>query len=94
MTLDESTYTGGTMGNDHPIAWYHEYDGGRVWYTALGHRSETFADPDFGQHLLGGILWAAGGGRGIPAVDPAGLYALAGVLMVAGATMIRRRCAC
>ncbi|HEY0552128.1 MAG TPA: ThuA domain-containing protein, partial [Verrucomicrobiae bacterium] len=35
--LDESTYTGGTMGSDHPIAWFHDYDGGRAWYTAGGH---------------------------------------------------------
>lgn len=58
--LDESTYTGGTMGDDHPIAWYHDYDGGRAWYTAMGHTAESFADPLFTQHLLGGILWAAG----------------------------------
>ncbi len=62
LTLDESTYNAGSgaMGDDHPIAWYHEFDGGRSWYTAMGHRSETFQDSDFASHLLGGILWAAG----------------------------------
>ncbi len=62
MTLDESSYQPGegAMGADHPIAWYHEFDGGRAWYTALGHRPQLYADPRFTQHLLGGIRWAAG----------------------------------
>jgi cytochrome c len=72
MTLDETSYSAGdgAMGPDHPIAWYHEFEGGRAWYTALGHRSELYSsDPDpvrqesfarFTQHLLGGIQWAAG----------------------------------
>jgi cytochrome c len=57
--LDESTYSGGVMG-DHPIAWYHSYDGGRSWYTAGGHTSESYTDPEFLGHLLGGIRYAAG----------------------------------
>jgi type 1 glutamine amidotransferase len=48
------------MGNDHPIAWYHEYDGGRAWYTAGGHTDASFAEPAFLEHLLGGIRYAAG----------------------------------
>lgn len=62
MTLDESSYSPGAdaMGDDHPIAWFHEFDGGRAFYTALGHRSELYTDPLFTQHLLGGIRWAAG----------------------------------
>jgi cytochrome c len=59
-TLDERTYTGGGMGTDHPIAWCHEYDGGRAWYTAMGHTSESFQDPRFLAHLLAGIRYAAG----------------------------------
>ncbi len=59
-TLDESSYEGGDMGHDHPIAWAHEYDGGRAWYTGLGHTREVYADPAFQRHLLGGIEWAAG----------------------------------
>ncbi|HEX5218787.1 MAG TPA: ThuA domain-containing protein [Verrucomicrobiae bacterium] len=64
--LDESSASNyfasasGAMGFDHPIAWCHEFDGGRSWYTALGHTSATFSEPMFRQHLLGGILWAAG----------------------------------
>ncbi len=59
-TLDESTYEGGGMGHDHPIAWCHEFDGGRAFYTGGGHTNESFAEPAFLQHLLGGILWTAG----------------------------------
>src|SRR6266700_2661530 len=63
MTIDERTYKGGTMGADHPIAWYHEYDGGRAWYTALGHTSESYYEPLFLDHLWGEIIYAAGGGQ-------------------------------
>jgi type 1 glutamine amidotransferase len=59
LTADESSYTGGTMG-DHPITWRHEYGGGRSWYTALGHASDAYADPAFTQLLLGGVRYAAG----------------------------------
>ena len=62
MTMDEKTYQGGTMGADHPIAWYHEYDGGRAWYTALGHTSESYYEPLFLAHLWGGITYAVGQG--------------------------------
>ncbi len=48
-----------SMGDDHPIAWYKEFEGGRSFYTNLGHRPETWADPVFQQHLLEGIRWAA-----------------------------------
>jgi type 1 glutamine amidotransferase len=60
LSLDESTYQGGRMGDDHPIAWCHEFDGGRAFYTGLGHTRETFKEPEFLQHLLGAIRWAAG----------------------------------
>jgi len=63
MTIDESTYKGGTMGADHPIAWYHQYDGGRAWYTALGHTSESYYEPLFLAHLWGGVIYAAGGSK-------------------------------
>ncbi len=58
-TLDETTYSGGTMGADHPISWCQHYDGGRAWYTAGGHTKESYAEPLFRQHLLGGILFTA-----------------------------------
>jgi type 1 glutamine amidotransferase len=62
LTLDESSYDPGpTAMGDHPIAWCHFVGKGRAWYTNLGHRSETYADPSFARHLLGGIRWAAAG---------------------------------
>jgi type 1 glutamine amidotransferase len=47
----------GTSGTA-PIAWYHQFDGGRAWYTAMGHTSETYTESAFRGHLAGGILWA------------------------------------
>ena len=66
-TLDETTYIGGANGFDHPIAWSHFYDGGRAWYTAGGHTPESFAEPLFQAHLLGGIQFAAGARPADPA---------------------------
>lgn len=62
-TLDESTYTGGEHPDHHPIAWYHEYDGGRAFYTALGHLRKNYEEPELIQHILGGIQWAIGDER-------------------------------
>jgi len=61
-TLDETSYSpgAGAMGADHPIAWWHSYQGGRAWYTAGGHTAESYAEPLFRRHLLGGIRYAAG----------------------------------
>ena len=71
ITLDESTYDPGrtwedenrntAMGDFHPIAWYQEYDGGRSFYTTMGHMPELYKDPLFLTHLYGGIYWAATG---------------------------------
>ncbi|MCG5441397.1 ThuA domain-containing protein [Micromonospora sp. NIE79] len=59
-TLDETTYTGGSMGADHPISWCQNYSGGRAWYTGLGHTDASYTEANFRQHLLGGIRTAAG----------------------------------
>jgi type 1 glutamine amidotransferase len=69
LTVDETTYRGGTMGADHPLAWCREYDGGRSFYTALGHAEETYQDPEFLAHLLGALRWL---GVGVAAGDDAG----------------------
>lgn len=61
-TADEATYSGGAMGADHPIAWCQEVDGGRSWYTGMGHTKESYAEPLFRLHLLRGIESAAGAG--------------------------------
>ena len=60
ITIDEKSYTGGENGDFHPMAWYHDYDGGRAFYTELGHTDESYADPLYLQHLLGGIKYAMG----------------------------------
>lgn len=60
MKLDESSYEGGKNGDNHPIAWYHEYDGGRAFYTGLGHTDEAYDDLNFRQHLIGGIEYCLG----------------------------------
>ncbi len=61
LSLDESSYAPGTanMNGDHPIAWCHEYDGGRAFYTALGHTIESYSEPLFVGQLEGAISWAA-----------------------------------
>lgn len=61
-TVDETSYEGGTMGPDHPISWAQEYDGGRSFYTAMGHTVESYSEPLFLDHLRVGLLWAAGEG--------------------------------
>jgi len=58
-TVDESTYLGGIMGADHPIAWCRQVGKGRMWYTAMGHTESSYSEPLFLQHLLGGIRFAA-----------------------------------
>jgi len=60
VRVDEATYAGGNMGADHPISWQHAYDGGRAWYTAMGHTACSYSERPFLDHLLGGIEWAAG----------------------------------
>lgn len=66
VQLDETSYEVGDrdgqkmgMGAVHPISWFHEYDGGRLFYTGLGHVEEAFQDADFLDHLYGGIWYAA-----------------------------------
>ena len=71
LSVDESTYRpetskGKGMGGFHPVSWYQAYDGGRAFYTALGHMAATYRDPVFLHHLYGGIYWAATG-RGFKA---------------------------
>ncbi|GAB3202236.1 hypothetical protein GCM10027293_27340 [Pontibacter aydingkolensis] len=58
--LDEKSYQGGKNGDQHPIAWYHEYDGGRAFYTGLGHTTQSYSEPLFLQHIWGGIWYAMG----------------------------------
>jgi type 1 glutamine amidotransferase len=71
LSVDEKTYKpeanwgargeGKGMGAFHPLAWYQEYDGGRAFYTGLGHLPATWSDTNFLHHVYGGIYWAATG---------------------------------
>ncbi|HEY2648629.1 MAG TPA: ThuA domain-containing protein [Puia sp.] len=60
LAVDENSYQGGTNGQSHPVTWYHVYDGGRAWYTAMGHTVESFSDSTYLNHLLGGIRYVMG----------------------------------
>ena len=60
LTLDENSYKGGLDMGEHPIAWYHDYDGGRAFYTGGGHTDESFTEDLFLKHLLAGIQYAIG----------------------------------
>ena len=60
VEIDETSYEGGTNGAHHPMSWYHDFDGGRAWYTNMGHTEATYTEPLFLQHLLGGLRYAIG----------------------------------
>jgi glucose/arabinose dehydrogenase len=59
-TVEESSYTGGSDGFDHPIAWCQSYEDGRSWYTAGGDTADSYSEPLFLRHILGGLEWSAG----------------------------------
>lgn len=56
-------YPGTAFGRSVPLCWTQERAPGRTWYTALGHKKEYYSDPNFRQHLLGGIRWVLDGSR-------------------------------
>ncbi|GAC1482764.1 MAG: hypothetical protein NVS1B5_01140 [Gemmatimonadaceae bacterium] len=62
VDIDEKTYQGGTNGDHHPMSWYHDFDGGRAFYTNMGHTEATFSERLFLKHLLGGLRYAMGMG--------------------------------
>ena len=72
LTVDENSYNpyarssnngreAKGMGEFHPVSWYHSFDGGRSFYTALGHIAALYEDDLFLEHIYGGIYWAATG---------------------------------
>ncbi|WP_339863783.1 ThuA domain-containing protein [uncultured Algoriphagus sp.] len=63
LTLDEDSYKGGFDMGEHPIAWYHDYDGGRAWYTGGGHTNESYSEELYLKHLSEGINYAIGGNK-------------------------------
>lgn len=60
VSIDQNSYKGSTMGADHPLVWYHKYDGGRSFYMELGHTSESYTESNFLKLLLAGIHYAIG----------------------------------
>ena len=56
VTLDPASI-GEPDANPNPVSWAHEFDGGRVFYTAMGHTDESFTDENFLNHLAGGLAW-------------------------------------
>ncbi|MDX1640301.1 MAG: ThuA domain-containing protein, partial [Balneolaceae bacterium] len=66
ITIDERSYQGGTMGDDHPMVWYHEFDGGHSFYTAMGHTPETYSEPEFLELIKGGLHYVMGGDQPVP----------------------------
>jgi len=65
LTIDEKSYKGGTNGAYHPMAWYHSFDGGRAWYTELGHTDESYSEVNYLKHILGGIKYAIGDNKAL-----------------------------
>jgi len=62
-SLDQSSYKDSSMGADHPIMWCHEFEGGRAWYTGMGHTQESYQDPLFLKMLAEGIEWSCGASK-------------------------------
>jgi type 1 glutamine amidotransferase len=57
ITVDETTYTGGTHGAYHPVSWYRYFDGGKVFYTAMGHDPSYYSEELFIAHIKAGLTW-------------------------------------
>jgi cytochrome c len=62
VDIDEKSYQGGTNGDHHPMSWYHDFNGGRAFYTNMGHTDATFSEPLFLRHLLAGLRYSMGTG--------------------------------
>ena len=60
ISIDEDSYEGGNMNNRHPMSWYHHFEGGRAFYTAMGHTSESYSEPKFIAHITDGLKFAIG----------------------------------
>ena len=65
MRVDESTYEGGENGDDHPIAWYKPFSNGRMFYTGLGHTNESYQEPNFVKHVMGGLTYLFGENKAV-----------------------------
>ena len=63
ISVDEKSYGAGKHGEFHPLSWYHDFDGGRAFYTNFGHTPETFSEKEFVEHITGGIKYAVGNNK-------------------------------
>lgn len=63
-SVNESSYKGGKHGENHPIAWYQNFEGGRSFFTALGHLSEAYTDSEFQLLILNGLKYSMNTGKG------------------------------
>jgi type 1 glutamine amidotransferase len=70
LTIDENSYGGGHKMGNHPMAWYHDFDGGRAFYTASGHTSESYKEEAYLKHLLAGIQYAIGDNKSLISTKP------------------------
>ena len=61
LKIDEKSYIGGKNPDFHPMSWFQEFEGGRSFYTAMGHTDETFSESLFLNHLWAGIKYTSGG---------------------------------
>ena len=68
--VNKASYKGGEMSGNHPVSWCQDFEGGRVWYTAMGHTDESYTEPLFINHLLGGIRSVVKSGKGCLATEP------------------------
>ena len=75
MTIDENSYKGGFDMGTHPMSWYHDYDGGRAFYTALGHTDASYTEDNYLKHILGGIKYAMGDNKSLDYAKATSQYA-------------------
>jgi uncharacterized protein len=54
----KAEYPGRVFGDYFPLCWCHRFEGGRQWYTAIGHFPKDYKDENFVKHLTGGMRWA------------------------------------
>lgn len=61
VAVDSGSYKGAETTSERlqPLAWSHEVEGARVFYTALGHFDAAYEDPWFMGMLRNAISWTA-----------------------------------
>ena len=57
LSLGRDPLDGAPASAAMPLAWSKSFSAGRVFYTALGHRTELWQDPRYRRHILEGLRW-------------------------------------